>query len=457
MTRSSRALPGLGALLAGLTLATLALHAPNLDTADRITRQNDIVVLMMAAAAVYFLAVRVVLRHSFPPRAVWAVLALALALRAVLVCAPPFLSSDVYRYVWDGRVQAAGINPYRYVPADPALASLRDPRVYPHINRRTYARTIYPPMAELVFAAVGRLRDSVTAMKLTMVGFEALGVACMLALLRLAALPPERILIYAWNPLALWSFAAGGHVDALAVGLLGLALLLRARHRDGWAGVALACATLVKFFPVVVAPAFVRGGRFRRPALAGAATILALYALYSSAGSHVLGFLPSYGAQEGFDNGSGFWLLAGLSHIVPLPHWKTAAYLVLAAAALGAVSLFILRRRNPENLPDAAILCRDTATLAACAMLAVSPHYPWYFAWLALPATVAPSRAVLWLSAAPMLLYIAPWPHAEFLWRCLVYLPAGAFLAADLLRRRFRIAQFSPRPQGEKPCPQRLS
>ncbi len=457
MTRSFRALLGLGALLAALTLATLALHAPGVGAAERIARQNEIVALMMAAAAVYFLAVRLVLRHSFPRRAVWAVLAIALALRAVLVCAPPFLSSDVYRYVWDGRVQAAGINPYRYIPADPALAFLRDRRIYPHVNRRTYARTIYPPMAELVFAAVGRVRDSVTAMKLVMVGFEALGVACMLALLRLAALPPERILIYAWNPLALWSFAAGGHVDALAIGLLGLALLLRARHRDGWAGVALASATLVKFFPVVVAPAFVRGGRFWRPALAGAAVILALYGLYSAAGPHILGFLPSYASQEGFDNGSGFWLLAGLSRLVALPRWKIIAYPVLAGAALAALALYILRRRNPDNAGDPTILCRDTATLAAASMLALSPHYPWYFAWLALPAIVAPSPAVLWLSAAPMLLYIAPWPHDEFLWRGLLYLPAAALLATDFLRRRTRSAQFSPRPHGEKPCPQRLS
>lgn len=455
MRRSFLALLGLGALLAVLTLATLALHVPRLDTEDRITRQNDIVVLMMAAAAVYFLAVRLVLRHSFPKHAFWAVIFIAVALRAVLVVAPPFLSSDVYRYVWDGRVQAAGINPYRYVPADPALAFLRDRRVYPHINRRNYARTIYPPMAELVFAAVGRIRDSVTAMKLAMVGFEFLGVACMLKLLLLAGLPRERILIYAWNPLALWSFAAGGHADALAIGLLGLALLLRARHRDGWAGAVLGAATLVKFLPVVVAPAFVRDGRFWRPALAGAAVIVALYLLYSSAGRHVLGFLPAYGAQEGYDAGNGFWLLEGLSKLVALPGWATPAYLVLAASSLGALALFILRRRNPESAGDVTLLCRDTAMLAACAMVALSPHYPWYFAWLALPAIVAPMRAVLWLSAAPLLLYIAPWPHGEFFWRGLIYLPAAAFLAADLLRRSGRSARFSLAPKGDEECPMR--
>ena len=50
-------------------------------------------------------------------------------MRALLLFAPPH-STDIYRYIWDGRVQADGINPYRYVPADPALAHLRDAAIY---------------------------------------------------------------------------------------------------------------------------------------------------------------------------------------------------------------------------------------------------------------------------------------------------------------------------------------
>jgi len=53
---------------------------------------------------------------TFDRRELWVILAFALVLRAVLVAQTPFLSSDVYRNVWDGRVQAWGINPYRFVP-----------------------------------------------------------------------------------------------------------------------------------------------------------------------------------------------------------------------------------------------------------------------------------------------------------------------------------------------------
>ena len=71
---------------------------------------------------------------------IWLVLGVAVAMRVMTLVAPPLLSSDIYRYVWDGRVQLAGINPYRYVPDAPDLAFLRDDAVYPHINRADYAR-----------------------------------------------------------------------------------------------------------------------------------------------------------------------------------------------------------------------------------------------------------------------------------------------------------------------------
>ena len=229
-----------GGTLFALTLGALALHTPGARSVGSQVRTDVFVAFLMAAVVVYLVTVRFVLRHRLPQQAIWVVLGLAFVMRAVLMPAPMLLSSDIYRYVWDGRVQAAGINPYRYIPADPALAGLRDTAIYPNINRANYARTIYPPMAQVFFAAMGRISDSVIAMKLAMFLCEVIAVLCLLRLLGLAKLPPERVLIYAWNPLVLWSFALDGHVDAVAVGLLGLALLSRARRWDGVAGALLA-------------------------------------------------------------------------------------------------------------------------------------------------------------------------------------------------------------------------
>jgi alpha-1,6-mannosyltransferase len=429
-----RRLLALGMALLGVTAGGLLLDVPATAGEAHIARVNLLVATMVLAAPLYFAAVRGVLRGTMPRGAIWAVLVIAALLRAMLLTAPPFLSSDIYRYVWDGRVQAADINPYRFVPTDPALAPLRDAAVYPHINRADYAQTIYPPVAELVFAAVGRVTNSVSGMRLAMLGFEALGIICLLLLLPRAGLPRERVLIYAWNPLPLWSFACDGHVDAIAVGLLGIALLLRARRRDGAAGAALAGAVLVKFFPLVVAPAFLRGGKLWRAAIAGAAVIVATYAIYLGAGAHVLGFLGAYGQEEGLVRGSGIWLLAGLGELMPLPRGAVAIYAVCVAALLLGLGLAIMRRRSTGN--DVRALCRDTAALACVAMVAASPHYPWYFAWLALPAAVAPSRALLWLATMPLLLYLDPIAGDRFLWPALIYLPAALLLAADLRRGR---------------------
>lgn len=446
MTSPLTRLTGLGILLAVTTFGALMLHVPGADTVGSPERANVFVGVLALGVAVYFAAVRLILRTTLPAHAFWIILAGAVVMRAMLLPSLPFLSSDIYRYVWDGQVQAAGINPYRYLPVDPALAHLRDPAVFPWINRATYALTIYPPAAQLVFALVGLITPTVLGMKLAMVCFEAVAVLCLLGLLSLARLPRERVLIYAWNPLALWSFACDGHVDAIAIGLLALALLWRAKAREGLAGAMLAAAVLVKFLPVSAAPALLRGGRFWRPALAGLVVIALLYAPYFSVGTGVLGFLSAYGDEEGYRSGQGFWLMAGLSHLVTLPDGAGRIYLICTAILLGALAFRITRRPAPRGPAATIALCRDTAILVTCTTAAANPHYAWYYAWLALPAVVAPMPAVIWLSAAPVLFYVDPF-NERFLWPGLVFVPAIALALRDLLQAR----AVTPLPSPEGP------
>ena len=382
---------------------------------------------LCGSGALYFLAVRQVLRApaEFP---LSLVILLAVALRLVTLAAPPFLSSDIYRYVWDGMVQAAGINPYLHVPADTALTALRDSAIFPHINRATTAPTIYPPAAQLVFAAVGIVKPSLLAIKLVMVAFEAVAIGCLLALLAQAGLPRSRVLIYAWNPLAVWEFAGNAHVDAVAIGLLALALLLRARGRDGWAGAALGFAVLVKFLPIAIGPALWRRGGAPRLLTGGIVTIAALYAgyaLWDGAGWKVLGFLPGYGAEEGLISGTGIWPLAVLGSQLALPTWISKAYLAVVALGLAALALRMMQRqRPPQGTPaDIIDLAGDASMLAVCLVLALTPHYAWYYAWLALAATIRPSRIAIWLGCAPLLLYAAPFASPLF-WPGVIFIPA---------------------------------
>jgi alpha-1,6-mannosyltransferase len=409
-----------GLALFALTMTASSLHVPGALGIGSIQLKTWFVVIAGVSAAVYLLAVTTVLRRPASPRAVWVVLLVAAALRLPLIVSPPFLSTDVYRYVWDGRVQAAGFNPYRYLPADPALASLRDETVYPRINRAEYAPTIYPPAAEALYAAVGLVWSSVAAVKATMVGFEVLAVFCLLRLLSAAKMPAERVLIYAWNPLPIWDFAGNGHVDGAAIGLVAAALLLRVLHRDGWAGVALGLAILVKFLPAVVAPVLWRRRAGWRTAAAAIATIVVLYAAYSGVGLRVFGFLQGYGSEEGYDTGEGFWLLAGLARLMTLPPATAIVYKIAVALLLAGLAAWFAFVRQPD---DPVSICAAAGIMMAVLTFAISPHYPWYFAWMAVPCVLAPTPAVLWMATAPILLYLDTFGD-RFVWPSVVFVPA---------------------------------
>src|SRR4026208_386392 len=102
-------------------------------------------------SAIYLVAAWIVIRSRPSNSTLRIAIAFAVLFRLSILFAPPYLSDDIYRYVWDGRVQAAGINPYRYIPAAPELAQLRDDAIYPKINRKDWAHTIYPAVAQVVF------------------------------------------------------------------------------------------------------------------------------------------------------------------------------------------------------------------------------------------------------------------------------------------------------------------
>ena len=431
-----RILPWLGAGILGLSIVAISLHVPGSVWVGTLARKDAVVALIGVSAGLYFLAIFQLLRAPPPDRPLWWILAIAFVLRLVLLAAPPFMSSDVYRYVWDGRVQAAGINPYAHIPADPALRGLRDASIYPRINRADYAHTIYPPAAQLLFRIVASVSQTVLAMKLAMLLLEAAGIAAMLRLLRIARLPPARVLIYAWNPLAAWAIAGEGHIDGAAIGFLGLAMLAAMLRYRVVSGMLLGAAILTKFLPIAVAPALWKRWDWRLP-LACAATILALYAIYSSAGMAVLGFLPSYTSEEGLAQGGGFWLLALLSHWKALPAWAGHAYVMAAAVGLIGIAAWMAFLQPPAPSPSSAArqLGGNVAVLAAGTVAAMSPHYPWYYVWLALPCCLCAIPSVIFLSAAPLLLYSDPW-HDEIWLPTAVFLPAAGLALRDLARRR---------------------
>jgi hypothetical protein len=396
---------------------------------------SGFVLLSLVQGALYLGAVGLTWRGGFSRRGLAAILTVAAVMRLGVLLAPPYLSDDVNRYVWDGRVEAAGINPYRYVPVDPHLATLRDDAIFPNVNRSTYAPTVYPPVAEYIFLIATRVSESLTWMKATMVCFELASVVLLLRLLVLFGLPRERILIYAWHPLALWEFAGSGHIDAAVIAFVTLALWARRREAAWLTGSALAAAALVKFFPAVIFPALYRQWDWKMPA-AAAATVIVAYLPFLGAGSSVFGFLPGYVSEEELQSGSGFFLWNLLKSVAPQAgDLGIVPYLVLAAVALASLAIRAVVRDKADSHAVASAMA-----LAVAATVLLSPHYPWYFAWIVPFLCFRPMLSVLYLTVASPLLYFVPGgpdpAGARMPFEAAIYGPF-AVLACLELRHRF--------------------
>jgi len=330
----------------------------------------------------------------------YVLLAFSIAFRGLLLWTQPVLSDDIYRYVWDGRVQAAGLSPYVYPPEAPELTNLRDDAIYPRINR-PWARTIYPPGAQWLFRGIYAAKpDSLLFLKGTIVAFDLLTILLLIKLLRMLKLPTDRAILYAWHPLAIFELAGSGHLDGLMLPFLLLCLLFWERQRDGWAGVSLGAATAIKLYPALLIPALVR--RHGPRVLLAAATVVGLlYVPHVAAGRKVLGFLPQYlsDPEERFNSGPGALLAYGLGSLSSHP--SQVAYGVLALALI-AVSL--RGTRTEEKRLDAAVA--EVLLLFGAFVTFAQTIHPWYLLWVLPFLAIRPSACWIYLSGAIAFSYL---------------------------------------------------
>ena len=334
----------------------------------------------------YVTAVVIVLTQPVNRWTLWIVLAFAMVMRGAVLLSRPYLSTDIYRYVWDGIVQHAHISPYRYVPGDPALTFLqqRYPEIYENINRKEYARTIYPPVAQMVYWLVTLFTQSVRGMKIAMFGFECIAAAAVIALLKQMARRITDVLLFAWCPLLVWEIGGAGHVDAVIVAFISLALLFRYREQPVLTGLFLGAAVMTKFYPIVLLPALWRRGDWKMPA-AVVTVCAAGYAIYASAGKLVFGFLSGYAEEEGLNSGTRYFLLDEVHSIRGLEDISKTTYIVFCALVMCWIAWWCwknasIERRDVEGRVPYFV---TGATMFALAlMLLFSPHYPWYLVWL---------------------------------------------------------------------------
>jgi alpha-1,6-mannosyltransferase len=350
-------------------------------------------------------------RWAFP-----LVLGVALTARAVLAPAPPTLSTDVYRYVWDARVARTGISPYAFAPVDPALAGLRDGVIFPRLNHPTW-RTVYPPAAQRFFQAVDRVQPgSVLVMKLAIALAELAGLAVVWGLLRAEGRPPWQAAIYAWNPLVLVEVWASGHLDGVLVPLVAGALWAALTRRHAVAGALLGLAASLKLYPATL---LVLLPISAWPAALGGfvAAVFAGYAPGLTEGGAVLGSLPRYVAEEYFNPGL-------VRSLVDAPAVTLAAGVAWTAVAA------ITGRASP---------LAARAVLLVGGLLLLSPNlFPWYAVWLVPFLALAPSAPWIAFTGTVVAAYTfflhEPWSISGWA-RAVVFAPPIAGAAWWLLAR----------------------
>lgn len=374
----------------------------------------------------------------------------AILLRAIAL--PLAVGDDFWRYQWEGKMQHGGFNPYLQAPDDPALAQLREDFPFWYkINHRDY-RAIYPPGAELLFAALSPLTDRPLVFKLLFTATD-LGTAALLLFLLPKARRYADAAWYAWNPLVVYSFAGGAHFDSLMVLPMVAAILCLVRHdtarnsRAKWlyalgAAALLGSAISIKLIPLLLLPLCVFALGFRAITLAVSLAIPALLSM-------VYGWprLPIWDSLGRFAyvtrlNDLFWWLIE--ETVWPNPRQKNYHYNVVVIVAVVLVSLLFYRNWR-----------RGMLWVLGTALILTPVLHPWYCTWILPLATWrrVPPWQVLSVTLFTYFLFwnerlfLLPW-HAELWMRAILIVPP--FVAAVLF---FWREHESPPVTAASPAP----
>ena len=221
------------------------------------------------AGIVYLLAIREFLATPrFPRRVVVIGLLLAAVWHIEFLRMPSGADDDVHRYVWDGRLQTLGYNPYLVIPSDSAAKGLHTPETR-NLNNPDLPSP-YPAGAQLFFRAVTAIHESTFALKVAFVLCDLAIVLVLLDVLRRSQQGAHLLLAFAWNPLLAVEVAGSGHIDIVGTLLLVISVAALARRWRAIAALTFGLAVAVKFLPIVLLPLYWKRVRIRDAALAAA-------------------------------------------------------------------------------------------------------------------------------------------------------------------------------------------
>jgi hypothetical protein len=343
-------------------------------------------IVFIGASAAYIWMCREIIRTPITGTLLWIMLGLGMLLRLSFFAADPVGSDDVYRYLWDGKVQAAGINPYRHTPDDPSLASLHSTLLPKAVNHPDM-QTVYFPFSQWLFLLAYLMAgEALWGLKAMLLAAETATVIALLMALSRAGQPRRLVLLYALCPLPILAFALDAHVDGFGLPLLVFGLLLTLRGRTVVGPILLGLSMSVKPVALVILPVLLvqsrdPGNRIR----------IALIPLATA----LLPFLPyaiDVNPFEAISTFAAHWLFNGsIFELVNAFVQDNQRARIISGIAL-AVALLALPFTRHDVMRKAAF--------SILLLLLFSPVvHPWYVTWVAVLLPVVPLRSVMAFAA----------------------------------------------------------
>lgn len=337
----------------------------------------------------------------------WLVLGLAFLFRLLFLFRSPELSDDIYRYLWDGWQLLHGVNPYAVTPASAiprdALSSLLAGKVnHPQLV------TIYPPFAQLVFAAGAAISGSVTGLKALLVIIDILACFVIRWILLRLNMPASRAILYAWHPLPIIEIAGSGHIDGVGIILFLITfMLLFTSSRKKFlpekplvekkalpllAGVLFSMSLLTKLIPIIYLPLLLVASS--QPVAMGLGLFggfLLLDIPFLPDLAKALATLGTYLYHWEFSN----FAFRSLRNLLSSGNQAR----IILAGCFTACLLFLtfFRQENQSCRRDPPLLLRSLYGITLAFLLLTPTLHPWYALYLValLPFTAEPAGMVL--------------------------------------------------------------
>lgn len=375
----------------------------------------------------------------------------AIVFRLIVFSSVLIHENDIYRYMWDGHATLAGVNPYKYAPFEvfefenieeeaidfgfipDAVYHDVDHAAYTELKtltelKQTYATTytrighwevptIYPPVAQAIFAAAMAIKsDSIHFMRFVFVLFDIGCFFWIVAILKHLKMNSLMSVVYGWMPVVVIQLNLSGHYDAVVIFFMLAAIYLYLAQRLRLSCVALALATLSKFFPVVLFPILYRQKWFSQGLFfSGLIFIFYLpYFIWDQTGvAGVFEGLMTYNKEWSY-SASIFDVVYYTLEAISTDFVTT---LMPAKMIVGVMYLLLFvvccLERWRDNVSDKMVVFLCFCLIAG--LFIINPVAdPWYYCWVIPFLCVFPYRSWLLLSGLLMLSYLNF--HSDIAW-----------------------------------------